>query len=129
MAAKGPYNLSHIHFAMVELKKPAKIEDVVATLRRAPRIMLIRASDGLQGLNSVIELMRDMGRPRADLWEVAVWEDIASLFDNELYLTYQVHNEAIVVPENVDAIRAMTELEKDAMKSIQKTNEALGILK
>jgi glyceraldehyde-3-phosphate dehydrogenase (NAD(P)) len=129
MAAKGPYNLSHIHFVMVELENPTKIEDVVATLRKAPRIMLIRASNGLQGLNSVIELMRDMGRPRADLWEVAVWEDIASLFDNELYLTYQVHNEAIVVPENIDAIRAMTELEKDAMKSIQKTNEALGILK
>jgi glyceraldehyde-3-phosphate dehydrogenase (NAD(P)) len=129
MAAKGPYNLSHIHFAMVELEKPTKIEDVVGTLKKAPRIMLVQASDGLQGLNSVIELMRDMGRPRADLWEVAVWEDIASISDDELYLTYQVHNEAIVVPENIDAIRAVTELDKNAMSSIRKTNEALGILK
>jgi glyceraldehyde-3-phosphate dehydrogenase (NAD(P)) len=91
--------------------------------------LLIKAADGLQGLNSVIELMRDLGRPRADLWEVAVWQDIASVKGDELYLVYQVHNEAIVVPENVDAIRAATELERDAMRSIRKTNEALGIVK
>lgn len=129
MAAKGPYNLSHIHFAVVELKKQAKIETVIKTLAEAPRILLIRAADGLQGLNSVIELMRDLGRPRADLWEVAVWQDIAAVKGDELFLAYQVHNEAIVVPENIDAIRAATELERDAMRSIRKTNEALGIVK
>lgn len=129
MAAKGPYNLSHVHFAVVELKKQAKIETVIKTLAEAPRILLIRAADGLQGLNSVIELMRDLGRPRADLWEVAVWQDIASVRGDELYLVYQVHNEAIVVPENIDAIRAATELERDAMRSIHKTNEALGMVK
>lgn len=129
MAAKGPYNLSHIHFAMIELKRPAKIEAVIKTFAEAPRILLIKAADGLQGLNSVIELMRDLGRPRADLWEVAVWQDIASVVKDELYLTYQVHNEAIVVPENIDAIRAATKLERDAMRSIRKTNEALGIVK
>ncbi len=127
LAAKGPYNLSHLHFAMVELPKRVKAEAVIKTLRRTPRILLIRASDGLLGLNSVIELMRDLGRPRADMWEVALWEDITSVEGNELYLVYQVHNEAIVIPENIDAIRAMTELERDPMRSIRKTNEALGI--
>lgn len=129
MAAKGPYTISHIHFAMVELKDSVLIEEVIDTLAKAPRILLIKASDGLQGLNSVIELMRDLGRPRADLWEVAVWEDIASVVEDELYLTYQVHNESIVVPENVDAIRAATKLERNGMRSIRKTNEALGIVK
>ncbi len=127
LAAKGPYNLSHLHFAMVELPKRAKTEAVIKTLRRTPRILLIRAADGLLGLNSVIELMRDLGRPRADMWEVALWEDITSIEGDELYLVYQVHNEAIVIPENIDAIRAMTELERDPMRSIRKTNEALGI--
>jgi len=129
MAAKGPYNLSHLHFAMVELKKPAVTNAVIKTLAEAPRILLIKAADGLQGLNSVIELMRDLGRPRADLWEVAVWQDILASTEDEVYLVYQVHNEAIVVPENIDAIRAATELERDATRSIRKTNEALGIVK
>ena len=129
MAAKGPYNLSHLHFAMVELKEPAGTSAVIKSLADAPRILLIKAADGLRGLNSVIELMRDLGRPRADLWEVAVWQDIVSSTEDEVYLVYQVHNEAIVIPENVDAIRAATELERDAMRSIRKTNEALGIVK
>lgn len=127
MAAKGPYTLSHLHFAMVELAKSARAEAVVKTLQKAPRILLIRAADGLQGMNSVIELMRDWGRPRADMWEVALWEDILSVEGDELYLVYQVHNESIVVPENIDAIRAMTELERDPMRSIRMTDETLGI--
>lgn len=127
MAAKGPYNLSHLHFAMVELSKSARAEAVIKTLRKAPRILIIRAADGLQGLNSVIELMRDLGRPRADMWEVALWEDILSVEGDELYLVYQVHNESIVTPENIDAIRAMTEIERDPVRSIRMTDETLGI--
>ena len=38
-------------------------------------------------------------------------------------------NESNVVPENIDAIRAVTELEKEAFKSIAKTDKALGIVK
>jgi len=80
-------------------------------------------------LNSVIELMRDLKRPRNDMWEVVVWEDALAADDHELYLAFQVHNEAITIPETVDAIRAMTGIETDAMKSIEKTNRSLGIVK
>lgn len=127
MSADGPYNLSHIHFAMVELRERAKVEDILDAIRETPRIILVRAADGFRGLNSVIELMRDLGRPRADMWEVALWEDIASVDGGELYLVYQVHNEAIVIPENIDAIRAAMEVESDPMRSIRMTDEALGI--
>jgi glyceraldehyde-3-phosphate dehydrogenase (NAD(P)) len=45
-----------------------------------------------------------------------------------LYFNYQVYNQAIVIPETIDAIRALTEAEKDATASIRKTDTALGIL-
>ena len=41
----------------------------------------------------------------------------------------QVHNEAIVTPETVDAIRAMTGLESSGARSIAKTDAALEIRK
>ncbi len=44
-----------------------------------------------------------------------------------LYYYQAIHQEADVVPENVDAIRAMFELETDKMKSIEKTDRSLGI--
>jgi len=80
-------------------------------------------------LNSVIELMRDLGRPRGDMWEVAVWEDSMAVDNGEIYLTYQVHNEAITIPENIDAIRALTAIERDGARSIRKTDKSLGVTK
>jgi glyceraldehyde-3-phosphate dehydrogenase (NAD(P)) len=47
----------------------------------------------------------------------------------EVHLTFQVHNEAITIPESIDAIRAMTGLEQDAGRSIDKTDRALGLVK
>lgn len=129
MAGSGPFNLSHIHFAMVETTRPVSLDELREALWEAPRIAFVRADDGLVALNSVIELMRDLGRPRGDMWEVAVWEDALATDGREVYLTYQVHNEAIVIPETIDCIRALTGLEKDGMVSIQKTNASLGITK
>ena len=47
---------------------------------------------------------------------------------NELYYMQAVHQESDVVPENIDAIRALLEMESDNEKSIAKTNKAMGIL-
>lgn len=129
MAASGPYTLSHIHFAMIETTRAVPMDELRDALWDAPRIAFVRASDGLVALNSVIELMRDLDRPRADMWEVAVWEESLATDGREVYLTFQVHNEAIVVPENIDAVRALMGRERDAASSILKTNAALGITK
>ena len=129
MAASGPFNLSHVHFTMVETTRPVSVEQVRQALEEAPRIAFVRAADGLVAPNAVIEMMRDLGRPRADMWEVAVWEDALATDGREVYLTYQVHNEAIVVPETVDAIRAVMGLEADGARSIAKTDRSLGVTK
>jgi glyceraldehyde-3-phosphate dehydrogenase (NAD(P)) len=129
MAGAGPYNLSHLHYAMIETTRSVSLDELRDALWDAPRIAFVRAGDGLVALNSVIELMRDLDRPRGDMWEVAVWEDALASDGCEVYLTFQVHNEAIVVPENVDCIRALTGLEADGARSIEKTNAAMGITK
>jgi glyceraldehyde-3-phosphate dehydrogenase (NAD(P)) len=129
MAGAGPYNLSHIHFAMVETTRRVSLDELRDALWDAPRVAFVRADEGLVALNSVIELMRDLGRPRGDMWEVAVWEDALAADDREVYLTFQVHNEAIVVPETVDCIRALTGVERDGAASIARTDAAMGIRK
>jgi glyceraldehyde-3-phosphate dehydrogenase (NAD(P)) len=129
MAGAGPYNLSHLHFAMVETTRPVSLDELRDALWDAPRIAFVRSTDGLVALNSVIELMRDLGRPRGDMWEVGVWEDALAADERELYLTFQVHNESIVVPETVDCIRALTGIERDGATSIARTDAALGITK
>ena len=127
MAAKGPFNIGHLHFAMVQLKNNPERKDVLKVLKNAPRLAPVRTSDGVDSMNAVAEIMRDMHRARADMWEVAYWEDILNVTDGEANLVYQVHNESVVVPENVDAVRALTGLETEGRRSRAKTDEALGI--
>ena len=129
MAGAGPYNLSHTHFAMVETTRPVQLAELRDALWDEPRVAFVRSADGLVALNSVIELMRDLGRPRGDMWEVAVWEDALAADEREVYLTFQVHNESIVIPETIDCIRALTGLESDGSRSMAKTDAALGIMK
>ncbi len=127
IAAKGAHTQTHNHYWIIRLTREATRDEVLDALRAAPRIALIRMSDGLVALNSTIELMRDLGRPRGDMWEVAVWEDLVTVQGDEVYLTYQVYNEAIVVPETIDAIRALTDAAPDARTSISMTDNALGM--
>jgi glyceraldehyde-3-phosphate dehydrogenase (NAD(P)) len=129
MAAAGPYNASHIHFAMIETTRPVSLDQVRQALWEEPRIAFVRADQGIVAMNSVTELMRDLERPRGDMWEVAVWEDALAVDERDVYLTFQVHNEAIVVPETVDCIRALTGIERDGAASIRRTDAALGITK
>lgn len=129
VATAAPFNLSHLHAAFIELEGDPDSAQVMLALHEAPRIAMVQVSQGVEGLNSVIEIVRDLERPRNDLWEVALWHDVTTLTDGDLHLVYQVHNEAIVVPENIDAIRALTGIEDDPMASIRKTDQALGITK
>ena len=66
-------------------------------------------------------------RPWGDMYEVALWEDMLKVEGDELFYAYVVDNQAIVIPETIDAIRALTGIEESAEKSIGATNGKLGI--
>ncbi|KMO71301.1 type II glyceraldehyde-3-phosphate dehydrogenase [Mycolicibacterium chlorophenolicum] len=127
MAAKGSHTQNHLHFWTVELARRAGRDEILEALRAMPRIALVRAADGIVAPNSTIELMRDIGRPRGDMYEVALWEDILTVEGTELFYTYTVDNQAIVIPENIDAIRALSGTVTEAADSIRRTDETLGV--
>lgn len=127
IAAKAAHTQTHNHYWIVNLSRPADREEVLSAFRAAPRIAFIRMADGIVALNHTIELMKDLGRPRGDMWEVALWEDVLTVAGNELYYTYQVYNEAIVVPEIIDAIRALTGTVERGEDSIYLTDKAMGM--
>ena len=126
-AVKVPETLSHMHYWNVKLKKQATKDDVLNAFKTSSRIKLIRYDQGLVSNNTIKEMFLDMGRPWGDMYEVALWEDMLKVVGDELFYAYVVDNQAIVIPETIDAIRALTGLETDAAKSITKTNTSLGI--
>lgn len=127
MAVKVPETLAHLHYWSVQMTRRASKDEVLDAFRASSRIALIRGSDGLVALNTVKELMADRGRPHDNLYEVALWADMLRVQGDELFYAYMVDNQAIVIPETNDAIRALTGRAKDAKESIAMTNAALGI--
>ncbi|MDX1534032.1 MAG: glyceraldehyde-3-phosphate dehydrogenase, partial [Thermoplasmata archaeon] len=115
------------HAITVELARKASLEEVLGAWRETPRVRFVRGGEGITSTAQVMELARDLQRSRSDLYEIAVWEDGVHVENRTLYYFQAVHQEADVVPENVDAIRAMLELEADGTESIRKTDRALGI--
>jgi glyceraldehyde-3-phosphate dehydrogenase (NAD(P)) len=129
IAVVAAHTISHLHAWSVELTRPANQDEVLAAFRAAPRIAFLHMAKGVVALNSTLELMADLGRPRGDMWEVGLWADGLTVSGNELFYNYQVYNQAIVVPETIDAIRALTGIEKDGAQSIAKTDRALGLVR
>lgn len=127
VAVKVPQTLGHVHFWSVDLTRDADPDEVIEAFTRSSRIVAVGARDGLGAVNAVKEWASDVGRPRSDIYEVVLWEDLVTILDGELSYAYMVDNQAIVIPETVDAIRAITGLEPDPEASMARTNRALGI--
>ena len=127
MAVAVPQTLAHVHCWNVRMTRAASLDEVLAAFRTSSRIALLRSSDGLGAINVVKEMMGDLGRPRADLYEVGLWEDLVTLQGDELFFTYMVDNQAIVIPETIDAVRALACTQPDGATSIAATDRSLGI--
>ncbi|QXJ29965.1 NAD(P)-dependent glyceraldehyde 3-phosphate dehydrogenase archaeal [Saccharolobus shibatae B12] len=128
MAVIAPTTLMHMHFINITLKDKVEKKDVLSVLENTPRIVLISSKYDAEATAELVEVARDLKRERNDIPEVMVFDDSVYVKGNEVMLMYAVHQESIVVPENMDAIRASTRL-MNAEDSIRITNESLGILK
>ena len=129
MAVKVPETLAHLHYWSIQLTRASSKGEVLEAFSTSSRIAFIETGRGLPALNSVKEMMADLGRPHDNLYEVALWTDMLQVRGEELFYAYMVDNQAIVIPETIDAIRALSGVERDPEASIRTTNAALGIMR
>jgi glyceraldehyde-3-phosphate dehydrogenase (NAD(P)) len=123
-----PVTMMHMHAIQMDLKKEALREHVIKIIEKHPRLGLVRKATGITSTAELKEYAMDMGRHRSDLWENGIFEDSISCLGKELYLFQAIHQEADVVVENIDCIRAMTGTVKDALKSVEMTNKAMNFV-
>ena len=126
LGLKVPATLMHMHSVNVTLEAAPTAAAVRELLAGENRLFLIDGSYDIDGSGALKEYALDAGRPRGDLWENGVWADSVSMAGNDLYLFQAIHQESDVVPENVDAIRAVLG-EADRGESMRTTDEALGV--
>lgn len=125
VAWKVPTTLMHAHSIEAEING-ATTEQILSILESAPRVHLIHGKSGVESTAHVMELAKDLGMHRGDFMAAAVWEGGVKVVDGRLYVMMAVHQESIIVPENIDCIRAMMELASKE-ESIAKTDKSLGL--
>ncbi|EMA48934.1 glyceraldehyde-3-phosphate dehydrogenase [Halococcus morrhuae DSM 1307] len=126
LGLKVPATLMHTHSINVSLTGDATADEVRELLESQTRTFVIPEHLDIDGAGKLKEFALDAGRPRGDLWENCIWGESISVEGDDLYLFQAIHQESDVVPENVDAIRAVAET-ADADESIETTNDALDM--
>jgi len=129
IALKVPTTLMHMHTINAIMNNGTSAGEVLDVFRKTPRVIVLKAKDGFKSTAHIMEWARDLGRERSDLNEIVVWEESVNVSDGELFYMQAIHQESDIVPENVDAIRAAMQLERDPLASIKKTDMAMGLKK
>ncbi len=128
VAVVVPTTLMHVHVNHVRFRTaPRDRAEVLEAFRATPRFLVFAPWEHVDGTPQVMEFARGRGTGFNDVMENVLWQDGLSLEGRDAYFFQAIHQESVVVPENIDAIRAMFELALDGPASIAITDRALGI--
>jgi glyceraldehyde-3-phosphate dehydrogenase (NAD(P)) len=130
LAVAVPTTIMHVHAIVATLPSGHGLttDAVVELFRAQPRVIVMHGGDSrITTTAEVMEMARDIGRHWGDLHEIFVWEDGIKLVGDTLYYFQAIHQESDVVPENVDAIRALTGSEADWRASVAQTDAAIAV--
>jgi glyceraldehyde-3-phosphate dehydrogenase (NAD(P)) len=92
-----------------------------------PRIMPVRLEDGFLGNASMFRWARDIGNNRGDMYEIALWEESIVNSGDDIMFAINIPQESVVIPENIDAIRAAMEMQTTREAGTAETNKYLGM--
>jgi glyceraldehyde-3-phosphate dehydrogenase (NAD(P)) len=126
LGLKVPATLMHVHSVNVTLESSPDAAEVRELLAAENRIFQVPGHFDMDGAGKLKDYAADVGRPRGDIWENCIWKESITVEGRDLYCFQAIHQESDVVPENVDAVRAVTG-EADREESTTRTDEALGI--
>ena len=129
MAVAVPTTIMHVHVIVAQLPSGHGLttESIIDMWSKEPRIILMSGAEtGITTTAEVMEYARDIGRKWGDLHEIFVWRDGVKLEGDTLYYFQAIHQESDVIPENIDAIRALMGAEADWRASVAKTDDAIA---
>ena len=128
VAIKVPTTLMHVHSISLKTDSVVSKDRLIEAWGKFNRIIPLSGKSGLSSTSQIMDLAREFGRKRGDLFEIAVWKESIFASGNTIRYIQAVHQESDVVPENVDAIRAIMGY-TDREKSITDTDNTMGIFR
>jgi glyceraldehyde-3-phosphate dehydrogenase (NAD(P)) len=122
-----PVTHGHIITVLAHGKRKITRDQALEAFREHDRIRVVRLEDGFLGNSSFFRYARDLGNPRGDMYEIGLWEDsVVESGDNVMY-AINIPQEAVTIPETIDAARAALNLQPDSKSATAETNKHLGL--
>ncbi|MDR1051122.1 MAG: type II glyceraldehyde-3-phosphate dehydrogenase [Deltaproteobacteria bacterium] len=122
-----PVTHGHIITVLATPKKDIGVDETIALFKKHPRVRVVSLAEGFLGNASLFRYARDLGNPRGDMYEVALWSDTVVKSGRDIMYAINIPQEAVTIPETIDAIRAALKVQPDRDSATAATNSHLGL--
>lgn len=122
-----PVTHGHIISVVATPKTRMTKEEVIEAFSKHPRIRVVKLEDGFLGNASLFRYARDLGNPRGDMYEIAVFDETIVNSGKDIMFAINIPQEAITIPETIDGVRAVMEMQTDKLEAVTETNKNLGL--
>ena len=122
-----PVTHGHIITIVAAPEKKITKKQALESFNAHPRIRVVRIADGFNSNTSLFRYARDLGNPRGDMYEIAVFEESIGFSGDDIVFAINIPQEAVVIPETMDGIRACMQMQTDRLEAVGLTNKYLGM--
>ena len=122
-----PVTHGHIITILATPKKDVTTDRAIELFRAHPRVRVVSLAEGFLGNASLFRYARDLGNPRVDMYEIALWTDTVVKSGRDIMFAINIPQEAVTIPETVDAVRAALKMQPDRLSATGATNGFLGL--
>lgn len=124
-----PVTHGHIITVLATAKDGKKLtkDMALAAFSKHPRIRVVTLEQGFLGNASFFKYARDLGNRRGDMYEIGLWEDSIVESGNDIMFAINIPQESVTIPETIDAIRAVMNMQPTRETGTAATNKYLGI--
>ena len=122
-----PVTHGHIITVVAGGKQKITKEMALDAFEKHPRIRIVSIDEGFLGNASLFRYARDLGNPRGDMYEIALWSDSIVESGDDIMFAINIPQEAVTIPETIDGIRAAMNMQTTCEEGTSKTNTYLGI--
>jgi glyceraldehyde-3-phosphate dehydrogenase (NAD(P)) len=121
-----PVTHGHIITVVAHGKKKITRDQALDAFREHDRIRVVSLADGFQGNASFFRYARDLGNSRGDMYEIGLWSDSIVESGDDIMYAINIPQEAVTIPETIDAVRAALKMQPDSKSATAETNKYLG---
>ncbi len=122
-----PTTHGHIISVVATPKRKLTREEALSAFNEHPRIRVVKIADGFNSNTALFRYARDLGRLRGDMYEIAIFEETVAFSGQDIIFTLNIPQEAVVIPETIDGIRAATGMQPVRDEALALTNKYLGL--